>query len=255
MLRELAGFIRFTIAFFLGILGAAGFIIYNPATPHLAGVFVSSFLLVASTYSYNNITDKAEDLLNRKRINYFVYYSMKGRIISFLLFTAGGVISYFLGSTPFVLYALLGVMGYLYSYRKIKRILLVKNIYTTLLSGIFMLGASVSSPISREIIFFTAALAFLFFIGSLLSDLRDMKGDAAAGIRTIPVVFGYEKAKFFLLILINIFFSIAVIFQIRKLYVFSFFLIPVIEFLSIQKIHHAHKMIQYSFLLSFLWWL
>lgn len=248
-------FIRFNIAFFLGIVGVLGFLQFNSPHSQVFSVFLASFALVGSSYAYNSMRDKEEDLLNHGTLNFFVTHAHAGSAIILLLFGIGCVLAVSLGWIPFVLYLTLAGLGFIYSFVKIKAIFLLKNIYTALLSGVFLLGATVSSEITSIMIGYALLLSFLFFIGSILSDLRDFEGDSSAGIATIPVTWGYAHAQSLVLFLANAFFALTLVFRLHEFYIFSFFMIPVIEFISIKEVRRAHKMIQYTFLLSLVWWM
>jgi 4-hydroxybenzoate polyprenyltransferase len=93
------------------------------------------------------------------------------------------------------------VTGVIYSFFRLKKYFLVKNFYTGfVVSQLLLLGAA---NISNEAILYYFIFSVFFFIGSLISDLRDYDGDKTIDIKTLPVHLGYNltrKITYFLLI-------------------------------------------------------
>lgn len=192
--REFVGFLRPNICLLIAGMGISGFLLFNPLNIKLLYVALATFFVGATSYSYNLITDKEEDLINHKKVNWFVtkntgYYL----VLCFLLI--GFISVLFLSYTSMIFYISAALSGAVYSYYKIKDIFPLKNIYTGMsLTQAFMIGAA-NVPINMGMLLYTLPLFLLLFVASLMSDLRDYKGDKAIGIRTVPVVLGYEFTK------------------------------------------------------------
>ena len=166
----------------------------------------------AGGYIYNMYTDKAEDA-----INYTTHYRLLGdnskltRVVIFLCFFLGFLLSLHAG-WAFVLYGCVAnFLGGLYSsplrlgaHRhmiRIKEIPFLKNVY----AGIFWSVALVLTPYfyvgqrPGAVAMLTILISFgLNYFVELMWDLRDMRGDRLAGVRTLPLVIG-ERAVFWIL--------------------------------------------------------
>ena len=203
-INDLLDFIRFRICFSASLSAMIGYLLFNPLDINLIFVFLASFFVFGAIYSYNNITDKKEDLVNRKRINPFV--DNKGLWITIGCFFFGAIFSSFLPTISILFYITLTITGIIYSFFRIKRFFLIKNLYTSLgATQVFLLGAA---NLTIDAISSYFLISALIFIGSLISDLRDYVGDKAANIKTMPVRFGYDVTKkiiYLLLILFSIF--------------------------------------------------
>lgn len=199
-IREISDFVRIRIAVYLVSLAVSGYLIFNEPSQDIIFVAFGAFLISCGSYGYNAITDKEEDKINRKA--YGLSASRSGIRIIFLSFFAGLTVSGFLGTVPFSMSLAATLAALIYSRFRLKKHLFVKNLYTAATVPIsFIFGAA---NLSEE----AAAYYFSFFIfflaGSIISDLRDYRGDRAAGIKTIPVHFGTESAKYAVYFLLSV---------------------------------------------------
>jgi 4-hydroxybenzoate polyprenyltransferase len=166
------------------------------------------FLVAFSIYNMNRKTDEDEDEINRQdRFAFTKQYEKPlfyGTILSLVLALAisatYGFLSLLATAAPFI-------CGILYSfrwlpkqsgYRRLKEIPAVKNIVIgfawAILLSLLPVFLNQGSPDSRTAI--TFLLFFMWgFMASLIPDIRDRAGDASAGVRTIPVIFGEERTK------------------------------------------------------------
>ncbi|OPY35573.1 MAG: prenyltransferase [Methanoregula sp. PtaU1.Bin051] len=179
-----------------------------PWTPMIA---VIPFLVAFSIYNLNRKTDESEDAINQrerfsftKRYEFHLYYgALISLALSLILSVIYGIPSLLATAAPFI-------FGILYSfrmlperlgYRRLKEIPAVKNIvvglaWATLLAFLPVFLNS-STPDARSGI--TFLLFFMWgFMASLIPDIRDKAGDANAGVKTIPVLFGEERTRIFL---------------------------------------------------------
>jgi 4-hydroxybenzoate polyprenyltransferase len=176
-----------------------------PWDPMLA---VIPFFIAFSIYNLNRKTDEDEDAVNcqdrfafTRRYEVPLYYgALLFLVLALVLSALSGLPSLLATGAPFIL-------GILYSfrflpeglgYRRLKEIPAIKNISVGLAWGIFL---------SLLPVFFwhrepgpgTAITFLLFFMwgfmASMIPDVRDREGDARAGVRTIPVIFGKQKTK------------------------------------------------------------
>ena len=165
-----------------------GYFLFNRLSINIIFVVLTSFFLCAGAYSYNNITDKREDLINRKRISPLTYSSL-GNIVVIASFSLGMIFSLFLSGTSIFISSLLLILGIAYSLFRIKRFFLIKNIYTGFgVPILFLLGAA---SINVETLWYYFLLSSFSFAGSIISDIRDYEGDKKTCIKTLPVYMGY----------------------------------------------------------------
>jgi 4-hydroxybenzoate polyprenyltransferase len=175
-------------------------------------IAVIPFLVAFSIYNLNRKTDEDEDAINRqdryaftKRYEVPLFIATLLSILLALVLSAvyGQILSLLTTAAPFV-------CGILYSfrwlpsslgYRRLKEIPAVKNIVVgfswAILLSLLPVYLNHGVPDSRTAI--TFLLFFLWgFMASMIPDIRDRAGDARAGVRTIPVIFGEERTKTFL---------------------------------------------------------
>jgi geranylgeranylglycerol-phosphate geranylgeranyltransferase len=183
-----------------------------PPVEKIIAMLVCIFFVTMGAYGINHVTDRNEDLVNkpnspintgRKTERQILVFSLACKLIA--------IVSAALISPAALAVVSIIVLGsFFYSFKliggeRLKDILIVKNIVIALLWAIVpllpMLAWGFSVPFAYLIVVF-----FVFthdFISSVLSDLKDVKGDKAAGIRTFPSVYG-EKNTLLLLASVNL---------------------------------------------------
>jgi 4-hydroxybenzoate polyprenyltransferase len=184
----LSGALRLHIAFLLAGIG-----------PRIL-VYLAGGLIIYSTYTLDRSLGCEEDAINRSELK-----GSKNNIaivICVITFLTGAFILarekiYFASFFPFI-------VGYLYSKGleigrfklKLKGSAGGKNIVVA-----FTWGGTIAIIVSKwnENIF-TILLIFIFygtklFINSILYDFKDIKGDMAAGIKTLPVCIGENRTR------------------------------------------------------------
>ena len=187
-LSTLLSFIRLRMATYIASRGLIGYLLFNGLDLGALAVFVSIFFSTAAIYSYNQLTDKEEDKLNRGEIKPLVE---NGRGLIGLFVLAGFGIAGMLGGMAPVFWLILLMTGVLYSVLKIKWIFPIKNLYIGLGGALtFLYGASPQMEFVPAMLIGAALMALIAFIVSYTADLRDIAGDKQVGIRTIPVVVG-----------------------------------------------------------------
>ena len=176
------------------------------STMVLAGLAVEPlplFIVFAVTlfvYSFNRLTDLAED--ERNVPDRAAFISRYGRVLFVLgggLYLLAVVVAVFQGvrgapalSIPFVVAVLYSVVG-------LKRVLLVKNLLVGLSWGLIPLGVGVYYDVllTTEILVLFGFTTAMLTIAAVVFDIKDIPGDRAEGIRTVPVVFGPRRTRQF----------------------------------------------------------
>ena len=180
-------------------------------------------LITYSIYNLNRKTDESEDAINHahryaftKKYNKILYLSGIGAYLFALVLSGFYGISVILVSSIPLFTGLIYSMPLLpkrFGYRRLKEIPVLKSLLVAFawalppaLLPVYISGATPSLVTLAVILFFFS----LVFINTVLFDIRDLEGDRAAGVRTIPVLLGITRTKT-LLTLVNITLGISVL--------------------------------------------
>ncbi len=246
-LREFSEFLRLKICILVAGIGISGFLLFNQISIKILYVALGSFFVGAASYSYNLVTDKEEDLINHKKINWFVTNNLCFYLIICFL-TIGLASVLFLSTLSILFYISSALSGIIYSYQRIKTIFPLKNLYTAMsLTQAFMIGA-VNVSVTIDMLLYVLPLFLLLFVASLISDLRDYTGDRLAGIRTVPVVLGYEFSKKVLYFVLIIFLTTIFAFGLYGLLPLVAFIPPITLLINLDQQKKAHLTIMASFM-------
>ncbi len=173
----------------------------------LAIVFLATF----SVYNINRKTDEKEDAINHS--DRYSFTSRYGKILStsaILAYILAISLALFYGVKTALISAIPLICGILYSiawlpkefkYRRLKEIPFVKNLIVAFAWASTPAFLPVSSSSSNVDVVTLIVIIFFFtlvFINSVVFDMRDTEGDAASGIKTIPVIIGLPKTIKFL---------------------------------------------------------
>lgn len=262
-LKEFFGFIRLKICIFVVCVAISGYLFFNSISEKLFLIALTVFFSSAAGYSLNQITDKKEDLLNNKKINFFAFDPIGKKLVVLLFFLS---IFFSLLTSPFTtLIIFLSVfLIATYSIFRIKEKFPFKNLYTAFaLSICFLVGASAYGFLSLNMILNYFLVSIFIFAASLIADLRDHKGDKSAGVGTIPVRSGYEAGKKIVYVSLLLFSIFVLGFGSKSLYFILLFVPPIFFFTNKNNPAKAHSLLLLSFMfLPFVllviksgWWL
>lgn len=169
-----------------------------------------AFFGTLGIYSFNVVTDRNEDFINkpfsainlgRKTERHILYFSLICKLIAL-------VSAYLISLAVFDIVGIVILGSFIYSHKmmaggRLKDMFILKNIsvafFWALTPLIPMLVYEFSIPSA-----YLAIVFFVFisgFISSMTSDLKDVRGDQKAGIKTFPAVFGMEMTLIFLFVL------------------------------------------------------
>jgi 4-hydroxybenzoate polyprenyltransferase len=151
------------------------------------------FAVTMFVYSYNRLTDFAEDKRNIPGRASFIRRYGKPLL-------AVGVVLYVLAAAVAVLEGIPGApamviplaVAVLYSAVGLKRVLLVKNLLVGLSWGLIPLGIGVYYGVlwTTDVLFMAGFVTVMLTIAAAVFDIKDIEGDSAAGISTFPVRYG-----------------------------------------------------------------
>ena len=175
-------------------------------------LILSSSIAIASGYIINNFYDYEKDLINkpikskidkviRKRTKLSLYITL-----NFLCIYTSSLVSW----RSVLFFTIYIFVIWLYSH-KLKRILFIGNIVSSLLSVIPFFIILIYYKNFELIIFLYAIFLFLIvYMREIIKDLENIKGDFTLDYRTIPVVYGEKSSKYLLSIVLL--FTVAIIY-------------------------------------------
>lgn len=219
LLNFFSAFLQLTRFWNLAIIGlaqyfAAYFLIgdYTLADWHLFVLSISTILIAAAGYIINDYYDVKIDLINKpervvvgKKITRR-YAILLHTVLSFLGIGLGLLLSWQIGAINFLSAFLL----WLYS-NQLKRLPFIGNLVVAALTGLSMLLLEVLYKNSSSLIVIYSLFAFFItLVREVVKDIEDLKGDNTFGCKTLPIIWGIRKTKFFLYTLLA-FFSIGVL--------------------------------------------
>jgi len=162
---------------------------------------VALFIVFAVTmfvYSFNRITDIAEDTQNIPgRASFIRRYGKALLAIGTALYlvATGVAIARDIPYAPGMLIPML--VAVLYSVVGLKRVLLVKNLLVGLSWGLIPLGVGVyyDQLGSVDVLFMAAFVTTMITIAAAIFDIKDIEGDSEAGIDTLPVRYSAARTR------------------------------------------------------------
>ncbi len=199
---ELIRYRNCAMAGLAGVIGAA--IAYSAAPGEVIWVpliFAAVFLITGAGNAINDYFDAGIDAVNRpfRPIPSGRVRKEPVFIFSIALFTAGIIISYFIGSSfiPFFIAVFNSFLLYFYAF-SLKRKVFVGNLSVSYLSGSTFLFGGAAYGI--EGIRFTLVLFSLSMLATLareiVKSIEDMEGDRKDGAITLPLRIGEKPAAY-----------------------------------------------------------
>ncbi|RMG24231.1 MAG: hypothetical protein D6732_23920 [Methanobacteriota archaeon] len=163
----------------------------------LAIMILGAFFMMTGIYAWNDVLDIGEDTVShperpipRKEITIH-----EAKIIGTVSLLISLTFFLFLGFEYIILSALGAFVGIAYS-RTTKQITFGKTLTVlfTAIVGAFSVAYVERREIPVTIIAFSFSIVLLLLGYEIMKDMRDVRGDAEVGIRTIPMILGAEKA-------------------------------------------------------------
>lgn len=162
---------------------------------------VPLFLVFAVTffvYSFNRLSDLAEDRQNVPgRASFIDEYGRLLLAVGIVLYGVATAVAV-LGGVPGAPAMLIPLaVAVLYSTIGLKRVLLVKNLLVGLSWGLIPLGVGVyyGALLTVDILFLAGFITAALTIAAVVFDIKDIDGDRAEGISTVPVLFGPARTR------------------------------------------------------------
>ena len=185
-----------------------GSLLYNARI--MPVMLLAAFLVTFSVYGLNKVTDKAEDSINKPETapwasGYFLIFSIGSMLSGFLIGMLVGVWTFLVLFAPVII-------GVIYSVKisksipRLKEVVGVKSLVVAVswaLTGCLLPDSLSTAKLQAGVIVFTY-IFIRVFVGTILCDVLDKKGDLASGVQTIPTRLGRNKTKNLLIFLNSI---------------------------------------------------
>ncbi|MCK4730137.1 MAG: geranylgeranylglycerol-phosphate geranylgeranyltransferase [Candidatus Aenigmarchaeota archaeon] len=169
---------------------------------------VAVFLISASGNVINDYFDIDIDKINKPKRPLPSGRISKKQVIVFYICLSliGLILSYFISVNFFILSVYNTILVFVYSLRFKKNP--IGNIVDSWLAcSVFIAPVLIFGGFEELIVSTATILAVIAFFGNygreVLKDVEDMKGDKLAGAKTLPIIFGKNKAVFFGKLLIS----------------------------------------------------
>jgi len=167
----------------------------------------STVLIAAAGYIINDYYDIKIDYVNKPE-KVVVGKLVKRRIVlvshaalNILGITIGFYLNIYVGIINF----LAGFMLWIYS-NQLKRMPFIGNMVIASLTGLSILVVAIYYQKNYSLILNYAVFAFsINLVREVIKDMEDLRGDMRFGSKTLPIVWGLRKTKYFLYGLISLF--------------------------------------------------
>lgn len=167
------------------------------ALPLMWWQIVAIGLATFAIYSMDKVSGSKEDLLNTPERAWLARYPIKQIALATYLAAIIIVAASDIWRLPAILS--FGFAGYIYTKKvrghRIKDLPGAKNIIVALATSLCYCGL-VDAPCASYLLIF-----LLIFVGTAIFDLRDIVGDSANGVRTLPVILGRARTLAILVII------------------------------------------------------
>lgn len=159
---------------------------------------VSTVMIAAAGYIINDYYDQKIDMINRpKRVVVGIELSRRPALLAHVMISTFGILLGFWVNPLIGLIHLFSSSLLWYYSNYLRRLPLIGNMSISILSGLSIIIVLVFFRIAHEIAFIYALFACLMvLIREVLKDIKDVQGDEAFGVQTVPVIWGIRGAKF-----------------------------------------------------------
>ncbi|MBV6646959.1 MAG: geranylgeranylglycerol-phosphate geranylgeranyltransferase [Cyclobacteriaceae bacterium] len=205
-LQNFVGFLKASrvpnlIVIALAQILAARFLIVEPISffdIRFLALVVSTTMVAAGGYIINDYYDQKIDMVNRPD-KVVVGVGLKRRMALFSHFslTIGAILVGLYSSWVVAVIHTFSVFCLWYYSNHLRRLPFLGNLVIASMTGLTLVLISIYTQRNQDLITIYAFFAFLIMlIREVIKDIEDVKGEAAFGCITIPVVWGVRGAKF-----------------------------------------------------------
>lgn len=168
--------------------------------PYLFILSLSTVCIAAAGYIINDYFDIKIDIVNKpERVVVGRYLKRRWAMGAHqALNVLGAALGLLVGYWIFFVNVLSITSLWFYSERY-KRAPFIGNLIVSLLTGTTLLILTLRYPDNRHLVFIYAVFSFFIsLIREIVKDMEDIRGDEAHGCRTLPIIWGIRKTKYFL---------------------------------------------------------
>lgn len=188
----------------------------------------STIIIAAAGYIINDYYDIKIDYINKpERVVIGKIIPRRFAILFHTLFSVSGIaIGFYLSWQIGVIHFFSAFMLWLYS-NSLKRLPLIGNVVIAFLTSLSVFIIAVYYKTNINLILIYALFAFFIsLVREVVKDMEDLKGDITFGCKTLPILWGIRKTKFFL-------YTVLVVFVLIVLVLDSYFtILPSVYFMS-----------------------
>jgi len=188
----------------------------------------STIIIAAAGYIINDYYDIKIDYINKpERVVIGKIIPRRFAILFHTLFSVSGIaIGFYLSWQIGVIHFFSAFMLWLYS-NSLKRLPLIGNVVIAFLTSLSVFIIAVYYKTNFNLILIYALFAFFIsLVREVVKDMEDLKGDITFGCKTLPILWGIRKTKFFL-------YTVLVVFVLIVLVLDSYFtILPSVYFMS-----------------------
>ncbi len=204
------------------------------ASPDMFILSLSTVCIAAAGYIINDYFDIKIDIVNKpERVVVGRYLKRRWAMGAHqVLNVMGAVMGFFVNHWIFLINVFSITLLWFYSERY-KRLPFIGNLIVALLTGMTLLILTVIYPANRHLVLIYAVFSFFItMIREIVKDMEDIKGDAAHGCRTLPIIWGIRRTKTFLylwiaLFVVTLFIMASTLRNLTLIYLFILLLAPI----------------------------
>lgn len=156
------------------------------------------FAVTMFVYAFNRLADIEEDEQNvPNRADFVQRFGKPLLVVGILLYGIATVVAIVVDIPGAPAMAIPLFVAVLYSLVGLKRVLLVKNALVGLSWGLIPLGVGFyyGDPMRVDVLFMVGFITASLTIAAMVFDIKDIAGDSAEGISTVPVLFGVSWTR------------------------------------------------------------
>lgn len=170
-------------------------------------ITLSTIFIAAAGYIINDYFDVKIDLINKpKRVIIGRYLKRRWAMTAHQIFNVlGCLLGLFVSKWVFLVSVLSVTLLWVYA-SYFKKRPFIGNVIVALLTALALLMLSIFYPQNRDLVLLYALFAFgITLIREIIKDMEDVRGDVSHGCRTLPIIWGIRRTKFFVYVLIAFF--------------------------------------------------
>ncbi|MCF0054349.1 geranylgeranylglycerol-phosphate geranylgeranyltransferase [Dyadobacter sp. CY356] len=175
--------------------------------PDLFVLSLSTVCIAAAGYIINDYFDIKIDIVNKpERVVVGRYLKRRWAMGAHQVLNVLGAALGLIVSPWIFLVNVISITSLWFYSERYKRAPFIGNLIVSLLTGATLLILTLHYPANRKLVFIYAVFSFFItLIREIVKDMEDIRGDEAHGCRTLPIIWGIRRTKYFLYGIIFVF--------------------------------------------------